>query len=375
MVDLDLSDDQLLLREASTRFISETCPLTRVRDLGEDRADPGAEYRHQAADLGWFAMLVPDELGGGNVSGNGVVDAAIIAEARGRLLQPGAFVATNAAVSGLVLDGSPHQRETILPAIVSGQSTVTWAVADANGALPPDAGVHAVAGSDGFALDGAKGLVHDADRSDWMLVTAAGDGGPSQFLVAAGTRGVSIERLDGLDLSRNFCAVTFDAVHVPRTALVGEHAGAAAAVDRQLQVAAVLTVAESIGVMTHDFELALDYAKARIAFGRPIGSFQAVKHLLADSSLLLESSRATADAAARAVGAGAADGNEVASMAKAFVGDSGIDLAQNCFQVFGGIGYTWEHDQHLFLRRLTADAALYGDPTWHRERICQLHEL
>jgi alkylation response protein AidB-like acyl-CoA dehydrogenase len=374
-VDLDLSDDQMMLREASSRFISEECPLPRVRELSEDHADPGPEYRLQAGDLGWFAMLVPDELGGGTVSGNGVVDAAIIAETRGRLLQPGAFVPTNAAVSGLVIDANPDQLATILPAIASGRSSLTWAVADATGALPADSGLRAVAGPDGFALDGAKGLVHDADRSDWMLVTAAGDGGPSQFLVPAGTRGVSIERLDGLDLSRNFCAVTFDDAQLPPTALVGAHGGAHAAVERQLQVASVLTVAESIGVMTHDFELALDYAKARVAFGRPIGSFQAVKHLLADTSLLLEASRAVADAAARAVGGGDADASEVASMAKAFVGDCGIDLAQNCFQVFGGIGYTWEHDQHLFMRRLTADAALYGDPTWHRERICRLHEL
>jgi alkylation response protein AidB-like acyl-CoA dehydrogenase len=374
-VDLDLTDDQEMLRDASNRFINEACPLTRVRALGEDHADPGTEYWRQAADLGWFAMLVPDELGGGNVSGNGVVDAAIIAEERGRLLQPGAFVAANAAISGLVVDGTPDQLTTILPAIASGHSTLTWAVTDATGAFPPDAGVHAVARGDGFALDGTKGLVHDADRSDWMLVTTAGDGGPSQFLVAAGTPGVSIRRLDGLDLSRNFCAVTFDNVQLPGSALVGEHGSADAAVERQLQVACALTVAESIGVMTHDFELALDYAKTRIAFGRPIGSFQAVKHLLADTSLLLEASRAIADAAARATGASDDDAGEVASMAKAFVGDCGIDVAQNCFQVFGGIGYTWEHDQHLFLRRLTADAALYGDPTWHRERICRLHAL
>jgi alkylation response protein AidB-like acyl-CoA dehydrogenase len=374
-VDLDLSDEQVMLREASSRFISEVCPLARVRALGEDHGDPGPAYWHQAAELGWFSMLVPDELGGGNVSGDGVADAAIIAEERGRLVQPGAFVAANAAISGLVVDGGADQQRSILPAVASGRSTLTWAVADVSGALPPEAGVRAAARGDGFVLDGAKGFVHDADRSDWILVTTAGDGGPTQFVLPPDTHGVSIRRLDGLDLSRSFCTVTFADARVPRSALVGEDGGAAAAVERQLQVACALTVAESIGVMTHDFELALDYAKARIAFGRPIGSFQAVKHLLADTSLLLEASRAVADAAARAVGSGDADAGEIASMAKAFVGDCGIDLAQHCFQVFGGIGYTWEHDQHLLLRRLTADAALYGDPTWHRERICRLHAL
>ena len=121
--------------------------------------------------------------------------------------------------------------------------------------------------------------------------------------------------------------------------------------------------------------MALQYAKDRTAFGRPIGSFQAIKHLLADTSLLLEMSKAMVDAAARAVGTGSSDASAVASMAKAFVADSGVELAQNCFQVFGGIGFTWEHDQHLYLRRLTTDAALYGDPSWHRERPCRLGGL
>ncbi len=134
-------------------------------------------------------------------------------------------------------------------------------------------------------------------------------------------------------------------------------------------------MAESIGAMDYDLQLAVQYSKDRTAFGRPIGSFQAMKHLLADTSLMLEMSIGLALAAAHAVGSGADDAGTVASMAKAFVGDCGIDLAQNCFQVFGGIGYTWEHDQHLYLRRLTADAALFGDPAWHRERVCQLGGL
>jgi alkylation response protein AidB-like acyl-CoA dehydrogenase len=121
--------------------------------------------------------------------------------------------------------------------------------------------------------------------------------------------------------------------------------------------------------------MALDHAKSRFAFGRPIGSFQAIKHLLADTSLLVEQCQAIATGAAHAVQDRWQEVTEVVSMAKAFAGDSAIDVAQNCFQVFGGIGYTWEFDQHLYLRRLTADAVLYGDPAWHRERICGDHEL
>ena len=154
--------------------------------------------------------------------------------------------------------------------------------------------------------------------------------------------------------------------------IVGRPGESAGLVSRQLQVASVLTVAESTGAMERDLAVAVQYAHERIAFGRPIGSFQAVKHLLADASLWLEMSKALAGAAAQAVGQASADAAEVASMAKAFVGDAGIDLAQSCFQVFGGIGFTWDHDHHLYLRRLTTDAFLYGDPTWHRERLCRL---
>ena len=131
----------------------------------------------------------------------------------------------------------------------------------------------------------------------------------------------------------------------------------------------------SSDLMAREFEMTVDYAKDRIAFGRPIGSFQAIKHVLADTSLAVEMGKAVVLAAARSVGSRDGNGPQAASIAKALVGESGIELAQNCFQIFGGIGYTWEHDQHLYLRRLTTDAGLFGDASWHRERLCQLAGL
>jgi alkylation response protein AidB-like acyl-CoA dehydrogenase len=374
-VDLDLSSDQELVRDTTARFVESVCPLETVRGLADGDADSGADYRRQAAELGWFAMLVPEDLGGGNVSGNGVMDASIIAEERGRLLQPGAFVPTNVVAVALVADGDDEQRQKVLPQLVGGDGVATWAVASGAGDWTPGVGVRATARGGGFLLSGTAGFVQDADRADWILVTAAGDTGLSQFLVPAGSPGLTVKPLAGLDITRRFCEVRFDDAELAASSLVGTLGGAAATVDRQLDVAIALTVAEMVGAMDRDFEVALEYAKARTAFGRPIGSFQAVKHLLADTSLALEMSKAMAVAAARAVGRDADDAREVASMAKAFVGDSAIDLAQGCFQVFGGIGYTWEHDQHLYLRRLTTDAALYGDASWHRERICRYFEL
>jgi len=157
--------------------------------------------------------------------------------------------------------------------------------------------------------------------------------------------------------------------------LVGASGQGRPALERQLDLACVLTCAESVGAMDVLFDTTVDYAKARTAFGRPIGSFQAVKHLLADTAMRLEQSKALAVAATRAVDAQDPDASGLASMAKAFIAEAGIELAHNCWQAFGGIAYTWEHDFHLFLRRLTLDATLYGDATFHYERVCVLNHL
>jgi alkylation response protein AidB-like acyl-CoA dehydrogenase len=169
--------------------------------------------------------------------------------------------------------------------------------------------------------------------------------------------------------------VRFDGVALGADAVLGGAGGGAPSVDRQLDVAIALTVAESVGAMRRLAEITIDYTKARTAFGRPIGSFQALKHLLADASLAVELSTAGAWAAAQAVAENRPTASEIASIAKAYVGDAGIEVALACLQAHGGIGFTWEHDVHFYLRRLTADRVLYGDPAWHRERICRIHGL
>jgi alkylation response protein AidB-like acyl-CoA dehydrogenase len=191
----------------------------------------------------------------------------------------------------------------------------------------------------------------------------------------ARTAGVQIEQLDGLDLARRFSEVSFNNVAVPESAVVGAVGEADHDVERQLQVALVLSIAESVGAMNRLFDITLQYAKDRTAFGRPIGSFQAIKHLLADLSMHLEACNAGSVAAAQAAQDCSENAAEVTSIAKAYVGDHSIELAQGCLQVHGGIGYTWEHDLHLYLRRLTVNNALYGEPSWHRERMCALNGL
>jgi alkylation response protein AidB-like acyl-CoA dehydrogenase len=378
-MDLELTDDQELFRSTTRRFIESTCPLTSVRALADAEAAADDAYLRQAAELGWFATLVPEALGGGSVSGQGVADASLAAEERGRLLQPGAFVPMNVVAHAIAGGGTEAMLAKVLPTLVAGERVATWAVATPTGDFAPARAVTATPAGDGHGgaarLTGVTSLVQDAHVAEWFLVAADDTASCTQYLVPADRPGVRVQRKQGFDLGRQLAVVRFDDVEVTDADAVGERGGGAAAVDRQLDIACVLTVAESVGAMDHVFDLVVDYAKARVAFGRPIGSFQAVKHQLADAALLLEESKAISVAATRAVQAAAANASETASMAKSFVGEAGIEVAHTCWQVFGGIGYTWEHDLHLYLRRLTLDAALYGDPAWHRERICLLHGL
>jgi alkylation response protein AidB-like acyl-CoA dehydrogenase len=374
-VELDLIGDQELLRDTAAKFMSASCPLDIVRQLGATDTGLPANYMHDAAELGWFSLLVPAEDGGGSVSGDGLRDAAILAEERGRLLQPGPFVPMNVVASALAARGSANQKAKVLPAIVNGEALATWAAADATGAFPPGSGLSASSAGGRFVLSGCAGLVQDAALADWFLVAARSPTGQQQFLVASSAAGISLSPRRTHDITQRFAVVDFEGVELDADAVVGDPAGTADDLERQLQLALVLSVAETVGAIEALFDMTRRYAIDRIAFGRPIGSFQAVKHQLADMSLSVEAGASISAAATRAVQAGQDDAGEIASMAKAWVGDTGIDIAQGCFQVFGGIGYTWEHDLHLFLRRITMNSLLYGQPDWHRERICEIHGL
>jgi alkylation response protein AidB-like acyl-CoA dehydrogenase len=346
-----------------------------VRELIEDPVGFDRGYLRKSAEIGWFGALVPEEFGGGSVSGAGLLDAAVIAEERGGMVQPGPFLPMNVVGFALAKAGTAEQKRLVLPELAAGESVATWALADTNGDWSPGAGVSAASTGEGFVLSGAKGFVQDACAADWLLVAASTERGLTQFLLPARTAGIHTERLDGLDLARRFGEVSFDNVFVLESEIVGTMGEADHDVECQLQVALVLSIAESVGAMNRLFDITLQYAKDRTAFGRPIGSFQAIKHLLADLSMHLEACNAGAVAAARSAQDDSDDAAEVTSMAKSYVGDHSIELAQGCLQVHGGIGYTWEHDLHMYLRRVTTNNALYGEPSWHRERLCTLNGL
>lgn len=373
-MDVELTDDQELFRATTAKFIANVCPIDTVRAMVDAGARLPERYHTDAGELGWFSLLVAEGSGGGSVSGRGVCDAAIVAEERGRALQPGPFIPMNVVALALAESGAARQRETVLPAVMAGEELATWVATDAAGGWAPGHDITATVADGKITLTGRAGLVEGGHGVDWLLVTATGPDGLIQAMVPAAAPGVRVTVLESHDVTRQFAAIDFAGVELDPAARVGA-GNAEAEVDRQFQHALVLSVAETMGALDALFELTRQYALDRIAFGRPIGSFQAVKHQLADMALQLETGMAVCVAATAAVQDGRPDAGEIASIAKAWVADVGIDIAQGCFQVFAGIGYTWEHDFHFYLRRITMNAQLFGGAAWHRERICGLQGL
>jgi alkylation response protein AidB-like acyl-CoA dehydrogenase len=372
-VDVGLDADREADRAAAAALIAERCPPARVRAMAEAGAPDGPDLVPGAAELGWLGLLVPPEAGG---RGGRVVDAAAVAEERGRALQPGPFVPSSVVARALAAAGSAELRATVLPALVAARELASWAAFGPAGDWDPGGRARVVTSDGGAAVvDGSFGLVPDAGLVDWLLVAAAEGDGTSQLLLRRDAPGVTVTSLESLDLTRTLWEVRLDGVEVPASARVGPAGGAGAALAAQLDLAVALALAETVGTMDHLFEWTVAYARGRTAFGRPIGSFQAMKHLLADTSRLLETSKAVALATARALDDDPASAAEVASMAKSYVAEAAVELAHACWQTFGGVAYTWDHDFHLHLRRLTADAALYGDAAWHNERVCTINGL
>lgn len=370
------TEDQRLVHDTTTRYIRRTWDIQEIRSIIDAPAGTWwPRFQSGGAELGWFGLFVPEELGGGTASGSAVLDALIIAGARGAALAPGPFVSVSAAALALSRASGDTNRSRVLKRVASGEALVTWAGAGGSASYEPGAGVVARAGGGGYQLAGVKRLVELPGPDGYLLVDARHERGVTQFLVPLTAAGLTVSPLTCLDVTRPLAEVILEDAYVPGDHVVGSPFDAAADVSAQFDLAAVLATGELVGAMDRLLEMTVEYAKDRVALGRRIGSFQAVKHLLADLSMLVETAKAGTLAAAQAVDGGRADAAETVSIVKAFAGESAIDVGQGCFQVHGGIGFTWEHDLHLYLRRLTADRALYGDPEWHHERVCRAHGL
>ncbi|MDE2302039.1 MAG: acyl-CoA dehydrogenase family protein [Sphingomonadales bacterium] len=364
----NLGSDQELFRDTTARFLEQHVGLAHQRKvLRHDPAgfDPG--WWKSGAELGWTMCLVPEAAGGGSVSGRGPTDAALIAYEFGRHAAPGPFVDCNITAAAL---GRAGGHEAALAALLGGEAVAGHCLGAAPWRRDPAIEIRRD-GSD-FIISGEVRPVESAGQARWLLVTGASAGGMTQLLVPADAPGIAIRPLKGMDVTRRFFAVGFSGVRLPAAALVGGFARADEAVSRQIAEAAVLLCAEAVGAMDAAFAMTLDYAFQRYTFGRALASYQALKHRFADLKSWLEASHAVSDAAADALADDSPLAIETASAAKAYVGDKGPELAQDCVQLHGGIGVTYEHDLHFFLRRVTVNRLLYGTPAEHRRLIAAI---
>ncbi len=397
---LDLTPEQAFFHGTTRQFLDDKVPTSLLRDLRGDPAGFGRDFWRQGADLGWTSLLVPEADGGGSVSGQGLCDLALVAFEFGRYAAPGPLTAANVVTAAVARSGTAQQKAELLPGLMTGDRIGSWAYAEprpfeqlgAVGLRARPSNGHSNGPSNRpsngqYVLTGHKAPVESAGQADLFLVTALlvteGEEDPGtglvQFLVPADTPGVSVRPMRTLDISRRYGHVLFDDATVPASAVLGE-AGAAAGwtvagdVERQLQIALVIQLAELTGAMDRGLELTTEWLFNRYSFGRPLASYQALKHRFADMRAWLEAAHALADAAARHVQEESGQAGEYVSAGKSVLGVAALEVLQECVQFHGGIGVTFEHDLHLYLRRATVDAQLYGTVADHRERLTAILE-
>jgi alkylation response protein AidB-like acyl-CoA dehydrogenase len=303
------------------------------------------------------------------LTGDGVVDLTLIAGEFGGHAAPGPLASANLAAVALNDAGS---HAGVLTDLVAGEAVVSWCGIWHRQDGTPETSVELRVDGNEMIVSGVASPVEAAEPATHLLVTAKSDDGFTQLLVPTDTVGVTKKPLQSVDLTRRFWRVLFDNVRVSRDALVGDVGQATRAVERQIQLGLIIASAEMVGAMQAAFDMTVEWAFDRYSFGRPLSSYQALKHRFADMKSWLEASHAIADAAASATDSSDPDAVELASAAMVFVADYGSNLLQECVQIHGGIGLTFEHDLHLFLRRHTLNRGLHGTSAQHRQRLASL---
>ncbi len=363
---LGVSAEAEELRASVRRFLADRAPLSRVRQLmaTEDGLDR-AVWHQAGAQLGLQGLAIPEAYGG---AGYSFAEQAIVLEEFGGALYGGPYLAS-AVLAATAVAASPDEgaRRDLLPGIASGQTIATLAFTEDGGSWDP-AAIRAAAVKDGsdWKLDGHKSFVLDGGTAGLILVAAVTDAGLSLFAVQADAPGLNRATLPTLDQTRKLARLEFDGT---AARLIGSPGDAAAILDRTLDVAAIALAAEQLGGAQRALEAAVEYGKTRHQFGRPIGSFQAIKHRCADMLLEVESLRSAVGYAAAAVAEDSSEIPALAPLVKAYASETYFHVAAENIQIHGGIGFTWEHDAHLYFKRAKSSELFLGDAAYHRERL------
>jgi alkylation response protein AidB-like acyl-CoA dehydrogenase len=359
-----LTEEQQALTAMVRDVLSDTATSERVRAAMLDEGGYDAATWDQLAQLGLTGLTIAEEHGG---AGATFVELSLVFEELGRRLA--AVPLLSSAVLGATAvqhAGSSEQQADLLPGVAAGTTRLALAHLDAAGRLGADPGVRAVAANDGFTLDGTAGYVLDGQHATHLVVAATSDDGLQLFVVAADAPGIEVRPLDVLDLTRPMATVVLSGVEVAGGArLSGGDAGVA--LHAALTAATVAIACDQVGGTRQVLEMTTAYARDRVQFGRAIGSFQAVKHRLAELLVATESARSAAYHAARMVAAGETDELRVAvPLAASYCAEVYERAAGDGIQLHGGIGFTWEHDAHLYFKRAKASSLLLGSPKHHR---------
>jgi alkylation response protein AidB-like acyl-CoA dehydrogenase len=374
------SEEQELLRSTARKFLENECTSERVRALMATPEGVTAELWGKLAEQGWVGLTLPESYGG---AGLGLVDLVVLMEEMGRAVLPGPYLSTVLLGAPVILEaGNETQKRAWLPRIASGEARVTLALTEPNARWDAQGvTVEGIAGGGTWSLAGTKLFVHDAHTADALIIAArtvrgsTGEAGVSLFLLPRQTPGVQVTLLPTMDQTRKLCEVTLAGVSAGRDALLGEEGRGWPVIARAVARAMVGLCAEMCGGAQRVLEMTTDYAKIRTAFGRPIGSYQGVKHRAADMLVDVENAKSLTYYAAWAADEGVPEAALAASMAKAYASDAYRRVAGAGIQLHGGIGFTWEHDLHLYFKRAKGSEITFGDATYHRERVAQLINL
>jgi len=362
------SEEQEELRSAVRRFLEDKSPVSEVRRLmettdGYDRA----VWEQMANQLGLQALAIPEEYGG---AGFGYVELIVVFEEMGAALMCAPYFSTVALAANAILTSSDDSaKKDLLPGIASGETIATLALTEDSGRWDLDAVTLAATGKgDSWKLDGHKMFVIDGHNANLVVVAARTSTGVSLFAVEGGASGLSATPLATMDQTRKQARLEFTATPAR---LIGDEGGAADGLSKTLDLAAVALAAEQVGGAQRCLDMAVEYAKTRIQFGRPIGSFQAIKHKCADMLLEVESGKSAAYYAGWAAAEDSEELPVVASLAKSYCSEAFFHAAAENIQIHGGIGFTWEHDAHLYFKRAKSSELMLGDPSYHRELLAQ----
>jgi alkylation response protein AidB-like acyl-CoA dehydrogenase len=373
-MDFDFTQEQVMLRGLTREFLTRESTPRAVRTLMEDEKGYSDATWQQIADMGLPGLAIDAGYGG---QGLGMIELALVLEEMGRAAFPGPFFATSVlAATAIAASGQENQMARFLPDIAAGRTKATLAlIEDALAWTPSGVKMRAERRGDQFVLSGTKRFVPFAHIAGLILVvarTGSGDDGTTVFAVPADVAGLTQTPNVEMDHTTRTSTLSLDEVSVPADAVIGQLDRGWEVVGPTLQRAAVGAAAEMLGAARRCMEMSVEYAKVRHQFGQPIGMFQAIKHACAEMLLEVENSHAATYYAAWALDAGSPDAALAVSAAKAYVGDAARKVCGSSIQVHGGIGFTWEYDLHLYVKRAKHLEPLYGDADFHREQALQL---